>query len=284
MQNSLVIDSHHHFLDPVRLRYHWINDKVAAINRYFGVEDLRPLLAASGVDKTILVQCYSGPEETIQLCAVAETTDFIAGVVGWTDLTDSSIAKNLRKLTEFPGGNKLVGIRHQVDEVEADPSWLLRDDVRYSLQAIGEAGLAYEFLVHTSWLSAALKTARDFPHIRFVIDHLANPPIRTGEIKLWAEAMAPFSELKNVYCKVSGMIENADWSNWKPDDLVPYVQHVLKWFGEDRLMFGSNWPVCQLAGSYAQVFDALVYALGDISSQAKAKIFGTNAVNVYRLS
>jgi L-fuconolactonase len=276
------VDAHHHFWDPARADYPWMTEELALIRRRFGPEDLRPLLDEQGIDRTVLVQTRSSLDETREFCAVAAATDFIAGVVGWVDLTDPGVSDTLRALRPSSTGAVLVGIRHQVHD-EADPNWLLRIDVRRGLWAVESAGLAYDLLVRTRELPAAFQVVREFPEMRFVIDHVAKPAIRTGAIAEWAEAMAPFSDCDNVFCKLSGMITEADWSAWRPDDLVPYVRRVVGWFGEDRLMFGSDWPVCLLAGSYSQVIDALRHALGDISPRAGAKILGENAVRFYRL-
>jgi L-fuconolactonase len=259
-----------------------MTDDVAVIRRRFGPEDLRPLLAERDVDRTVLVQTRSSLEETREFLATAAITDFVAGVVGWVDLTDPAAGRTLRALQSSAGGTKLVGIRHQVHD-EQDPDWLLRNDVRRGLQAVGDAGLAYDFLVRPRELPAALRTARDFPEMRFIIDHIAKPPIRSGDDRAWAEAMASAGGLGNVYCKLSGIVTEADWATWEPGVLVPYVRRVVGWFGVDRLMFGSDWPVCLLAGSYARVMDALLYCLGDLPAEAKTKIFGTNAIRCYRL-
>ncbi len=256
---------------------------LAAIRRRFGPEDLWPLLTERGIDRTVLVQTRSSLDETREFLAVAAATDFVGGVVGWADLRGSDMAHTLRDLRAAPGGKKLVGIRHQVHD-EPDPNWLLRDDVRRGLRAVDEAGLAFDLLVRIRELGPALRTVRDFPHLRFVIDHIAKPPIRTGGYHAWAEAMAPFSEQGHVFCKLSGMVTEADWSAWRPDDLVPYVRRVVGWFGEERLMFGSDWPVCLVAGTYPQVLDALLYALGEISHDARTKILGANAISFYRLA
>jgi L-fuconolactonase len=282
MSEPVVVDAHQHFWDPESAEYPWMTDELRAIRRRFGPEDLSPLLAPSGVDRTVLVQTRSSLEETQTFLQVAARTGFVAGVVGWADLTDPRVATTLRELRATPGGGWLVGIRHQVHD-EPDPGWLLRPDVRRGLNAVQEAGLAYDLLVRTRELPAALRTARAFPNMRFVIDHLAKPPIRTGESVRWADAMAPFSEVENVYCKLSGMVTEANWTSWTPDDLVPYVRRVVGWFGEDRLMFGSDWPICLLAGSYPQVMRALLHALGDITPAARAKILGANAARFYRL-
>jgi L-fuconolactonase len=282
VKEALTVDAHQHFWDPGRADYPWLTDALAPIRRSFGPKDLRPALAERGIDRTVLVQTRSSLEETREFLAVAASTDFVAGVVGWADLTDPDVPASLESLRLGLGGTRLVGLRHQVHD-EVDPRWLLRDDVRRGFRAVEEAGLVYDFLVRTRELPAAAATARDFPTIRFVIDHAGKPPIRTGQIEDWAAAMAPFARLQNVACKLSGMITEADWTAWRPDDLVPYVRRAVEWFGDDRLMFGSDWPVCLVAGSYAQVFDALQFALGGCSDEARAKIFGANAARVYRL-
>lgn len=282
MTQSPVVDAHHHFWDPSAAEYPWMTDELAAIRRPFTPDDLRPLLAETGVDCTVLVQTRSSLQETREFLALAARTDFIAGVVGWVDLTDPDVDATVQELKAGPGGNKLVGIRHQVHD-EPNPEWLLREDVRRGLRAVEEAGLAYDLLVRTRELEAALQIARRFPNLRFVVDHIAKPPIKAGQIDAWSEAMAPFAGLDHVECKLSGMVTEADWSRWKPDDLVPYVRRVLEWFGPDRLMFGSDWPICLLAASYRAVFDACIYALGDLPADARARIFGETALRFYHL-
>jgi L-fuconolactonase len=282
MNGAIIVDAHQHFWDPAKAGYPWLTEALAPIRRRFGPEDLRPALAERGVDRTVLVQTRSSLDETREFLSVAESADFVAGVVGWADLADPHLPAVLGSLRSGIGGGRLVGLRHQVHD-EPDSRWLLRDDVRRGLRAVEDAGLVYDFLVRTREIPAAVTTARDFSEIRFVIDHIGKPPIRTGEIREWAAAMAPFADLPNVTCKLSGMITEANWAGWRPEDLVPYVRRVLEWFGEERVMFGSDWPVCLLAGSYTQVFDAAQFALGECSSEARAKIFGLNAVRAYRL-
>jgi len=282
MIKSYVVDAHQHFWDPSTAEYPWMTDELAVIRRPFTPDDLRPLLAKTGVDFTILVQTRSSLEETREFLALAAQTDFIAGVVGWVDLTDPAMGSALNSLKAGRGGGSLVGIRHQVHD-EDDPRWLLREDVQRGIRAVAEADLTYDLLVRTRELEAALEVARRIPEARFVIDHIAKPPIKTGALTEWEEAMAPFGDLANVSCKLSGMVTEADWANWKPDDLVPYVQRVLGWFGPDRLLFGSDWPVCLVAASYETVVDASRHALGDLPTVAGAKIFGENAIRTYQL-
>jgi len=278
----VVVDAHHHFWDPARASYPWMTDALAPIRRPFGPDDLRPLLATNGVDRTILVQTRSSLDETREFLATAAQHDFIAGVVGWVDLTAPDVAEQLAALGAGPGGAKLVGIRHQVHD-EADPQWLARPVVRRGLAAVGEAGLAYDILVRTRELPAALAAVRNLPSVRFVIDHIAKPPIATGAIDEWAARLKPLADSPNVFCKLSGMVTEADWKHWTARDLAPYASRVLEWFGPERCVFGSDWPVCLLAASYAHVIDACGLAIGDVPSAERERIFGGNAVELYRL-
>jgi L-fuconolactonase len=280
---SIVVDSHQHFWDPALADYPWMTDAVAPIRRRYMPGDLRPRLAEAGVDYTLVVQARSDIQETRELLGLAADTDFIAGVVGWVDLTSPDLADTIDQLRELEGGGKLVGIRHQVHD-ESDERWLLRDDVLRGLRIVRDAGLAYDLLVRTRELPAALQVARKLDGLRFIIDHIAKPPIRSGQSIEWAEALAPFEGLPNVSCKISGMVTEADWKGWRTDDLKPYVERVYGWFGEGRCLFGSDWPVCLLAASYQQVLDACRATLGPLPPRAQAKVFGENAIASYRLA
>jgi L-fuconolactonase len=280
---STVVDSHQHFWDPALADYPWMTDAVAPIRRRLMPGDLRPRLAEAGVDYTVLVQARSDVQETRELLRLAADTDFIAGVVGWVDLSAPNLVDTIDQLRELEGGGKLVGIRHQVHD-ESDERWLLRDDVLRGLRIVRDAGLAYDLLVRTRELPAALQVARKLDGLRFIIDHIAKPPIRSGQSIEWAEALAPFEGLPNVSCKISGMVTEADWKGWRTDDLKPYVERVYGWFGEGRCLFGSDWPVCLLAASYQQVLDACRATLGPLPPRAQARVFGENAIAIYRLA
>jgi len=230
------IDSHQHFWNPATRNYPWMPQALA---RPFGPEDLAPLLAANGFQSCILVRTVSEIEETREFLEIAGDHEFVAGVVGWVDLLDSTTPQVLAELRSGPHGRFLVGIRHQVHD-EADPDWLLRDPVQTNLEAIATNGLVYDLLVKTKELPAAITVARDFPHLRFVLDHIAKPPIATGELEPWASLMREFAGLPNVACKLSGMVTEADPENWTVADLVPYVATVVEIFGPERLMFGSD--------------------------------------------
>lgn len=282
---TLRVDAHQHFWpQPTPALYPWMTDAQAALRRPFGPDDLRPLLQARQIDRTVLVQTRSSLEETRDFLVIAEATDFVAGVVGWVDLTAPDVADTLAALRAAPTGRWLVGIRHQVHD-EPDPAWLLRPDVQRGLRAVQAAGLAYDLLLRPRELAPALEVARAFPGLRLVIDHIAKPEIARGEIEGWAAGMAPFAELEHVSCKLSGMVTEADWHAWAPADLRPYVERVVGWFGEDRLLFGSDWPVCTLAASYEQVHDALAEVLDrlGVSEAVQRKVFGENARRFYQL-
>lgn len=278
-----VIDAHHHFWTPDRHDYYWmVGEELDPIRRAFGPEELRPELEAAGVDFTVLVQTVPSVEETREFMGIAGRTKFVAGVVGWVDLTDDAVGETLAGLQSASNGATLVGIRHQVHD-EKDSQWLLRPNVRRGLAAVGDAGLAYDMLIRPRELAAALATARAFPEMRLVIDHLAKPPIASGEIDAWAGQMEPFRELPHVFCKLSGMVTEANWTSWAAADFHPYVVRALDIFGPERVMYGSDWPVCLLAGSYGAVKRGLEEALPPLSDAERAAVFGGNAMRFYGL-
>jgi L-fuconolactonase len=277
------IDAHHHFWDPTRATYPWmVGDALNPIRRPFTPDDLAPELAAEGISGTVLVQTISSEEETREFLELAERSDFIWGVVGWVDLTSARVADDLDALIGGTGGDRLVGIRHQVHD-EDDPEWLCRPDVRRGLVAVQERGLTYDLLVRARELPAAIDTVAALPGLEFVLDHIAKPRIAEGKDSAWQEHMPSLAALPNVAVKLSGMVTEANWASWTPADLRPFVTSVVDWFGVGRLLFGSDWPVCLLATSYAGVLGGLEEALGPMSSGDAARIFGLNAVSVYQL-
>jgi L-fuconolactonase len=255
----------------------------APIARVFGPEDLRPHLEKQGVSGTVLVQTWNNLGETRDYLRVADTIDFVAGIVGWVDLTDPMVARTLAELKASPQGRWLVGIRHLVQD-EPDPNWLLREDVRRGLAALGHAGLVYDLVIKPPQLPAALKTVADFPHLRFVLDHIAKPDIKGHGFEPWAALVRGFAaHREHVWCKLSGMITEADWNSWSPRDLQPYIAEMLDIFGADRCMFGSDWPVCLVAGRYDQVIGALRACLNGLPESQRAQIFGRSAIEAYQL-
>ncbi|MEA2547443.1 MAG: L-fuconolactonase [Chloroflexota bacterium] len=277
------IDAHHHFWDPTRTSYPWMaGAALDPIRRAFGPGDLLPELAAQGISGTVLVQTISSLDETREFLGLAARWTFIRGVVGWVDLTSDTVGDDLDALQGGPGGDRLVGIRHQVHD-EADPDWLRRDDVRRGLAAVQARGLRYDLLVRARELPAAADTVRALPDLQFVLDHIAKPRIAGGEDPEWQERMPALAALPNVAVKLSGMVTEADWASWTPADLRPFVGDVVDWFGIERLLFGSDWPVCLLAASYSGVVEGLHEALGALSTDDEARIMGSNAERIYEL-
>jgi L-fuconolactonase len=278
-----VIDAHQHFWDPRSADYPWMADpEMAPIRRPFGPADLAPLLAANGIDATIVVQCRSDEAETEEFLATAAATDFVIGVVGWIDLEHPDVGAHLDRLLQRPDGGRLVGIRHQVHD-EADPGWLSRLAVRRGLAAVFERGLTYDLLVRSRELPAATAVARDFPAGRFVLDHAAKPPIATGFDQTWADRLAALAGCANVWCKISGLATEARWNDWDAERLRPSIDHAWRCFGEDRLIYGSDWPVCLLAGDYARIKAAAETCLGSHGQATLDKARGTNAIAAYKL-
>lgn len=280
----MTVDAHHHFWDTAsgRFEYPWMTGAAAALAGTYGPSELRPFVARAGIDRTVLVQTISSVEETEGFLATAAGTDFVAGVVGWVDLTDPAVGETLDRLRARPDGRWLKAIRHQVHD-EADPEWLLRADVRRGIHAVGEAGLAYDLLVRPRELPATVELVDHLADTRFVVDHIAKPPIAAGEIEPWAALMRQLADRESVSVKVSGMVTEADWATWSVDDLRPYVERLLEWFGPARLMFGSDWPVCTLAADYEQVHRAARTLLAGLSDDEQAMVFNGTATSVYRL-
>jgi len=274
------IDAHHHFWDPARYSYPWMNGgAMDPVRRAFTPADLRGALEAEHIDGTVLVQTLSSLPETREFLSLAAGTGFVHGVVGWVDLTSPGVADDLDELLGGPAGRWLAGIRHQVHD-EPDPDWLARADVHRGLAAVQDRGLVYDLLVRARELPAAVGAVREFPGLQFVLDHIAKPRIADGRDDLWSQRLPVLAALPNVAVKLSGMVTEADWATWSPGDLRPFVSQVAGWFGPQRLMFGSDWPVCLLAGSYHTVLDALIQALPAADLD---QVLGANAVRIYRL-
>ncbi len=274
----MIVDAHHHLWDPSRRRYPFLEgDAVAALRRPFTVDDLWEVTDGR-VARTVLVQTVGAEDETVEFLATAGGSDgLIRGVVGWVDLTAPDVADRIARLRAGPGGDRLVGIRHQVQD-EAERDWLLRPEVVRGIRAVAAAGLAYDLLVLVPQLDSAIEVARRVPEARFVLDHLAKPGIAAGDWEPWATGLAGLAALPNVTAKVSGLVTEAKWDDWDADRLRPYVRHAVEVFGPDRLMFGSDWPVCTLAADYGQVYE-LTAAFFDESSP----VWGDTATRVYGL-
>lgn len=276
------IDAHQHFWDPAAAHYPWMSGAPAVLQRAFGPADLRELLEAADLDGSVLVQTRSDLGESVDFLEIAARHEFVRGVVAWVDLTGASCADDIAALLDRAGGGKLVGLRHQVED-EPDPDWLLRDDVQRGLGAVERSGLVYDLLLRPPNLASAVKTVQAFDELRFVVDHIAKPPIRTGEIEPWASGLRELAAMPNVWCKISGLVTEADHANWTVADLTPYLQQVVEMFGTGRVMFGSDWPVCLVAASYADALESTLAALPGLSDGERAAFLGGTAAAVYRL-
>ncbi|NEC88709.1 amidohydrolase family protein [Streptomyces sp. SID12501] len=276
-----VVDAHHHVWDLSVRDQDWIAED-SPLRRDFTMADLRPETRAAGVDRTILVQTITVPEETPEFLALAAEHELIAGVVGWTDLTRTDIADELARLRELPGGEYLKGIRHQV-QGEPDPEWLLRPDVRRGLTAVAEADLVYDLVVLPHQLPGCVRAAESLPQLTFVLDHLGKPPIASGALEPWASALRALAALPNAVGKLSGLVTEADHASWTPAELRPYADTALDAFGPGRLMFGSDWPVCTLAASYGQVLSLAQKLAASLDRHEREQVFAGTATRVYGL-
>lgn len=279
----LTIDAHQHFwrLDqPSPFDYAWLDAAaLAPIRRDFLPEHLEPHLQNTGVDRCIFVQTQHHLEENRWALELADRHAFIAGVVGWVDLAADDCEEQVLRFSENP---KFVGVRH-VTQDEPDDDFIVRPDVLRGLKVLEKHGVPFDLLFYVKHLRHVPALARRLPELPMVIDHLAKPRIKDHATDDWLPHFKAAAAFPNVYCKLSGMITEADWRHWTADDLKPYVQAALASFGPGRLMFGSDWPVCELAGSYEQVHQALAEALGPLSETERAMIFGDTARCFYAL-
>lgn len=283
MSVTPLVDAHHHVWDLAVRDQEWITGpELAPLRRTFSLADLRPPAEHAGVGATVMVQTVMVPEETPEMLAQAASDPLVAGVVGWTDLTAPDVADTLARLRELPGGGRLVGIRHQVQS-EPDPRWLVREDVLRGLSAVAAAGLAYDLVILPHQLPAATAVARRLPGLRFVLDHIGKPGIAQGALEPWASQLRALASEPNTFCKLSGLVTEADWRGWTVDDLRPFSDTVLGAFGPDRIMYGSDWPVCTVAADYAKVLDAARALTAGLSVDERGDVFGGTALNAYRL-
>jgi len=278
---SITIDAHQHFWQLSRpFDYRWLDaPALAPIRRDYLPADLEPHLRGAGVAKSIFVQTQHDLEENRWVLGLAEQHDFIAGVVGWVDLASEACEEQLLELKRH---RKFVGVRH-VTQDEPDDDFIVRPDIIRGLRVLEKHGEPFDLLFYVNHLRHVPALARQVPSLPMVIDHLAKPRIRERRMDDWLPQFRAAAAFPNVYCKLSGMITEADWGRWTVEDLKPYVQAALDLFGPPRLMFGSDWPVCELAGSYGRARDALVEALGPLGEAERGQVFGGTASRFYRL-
>ena len=279
----MIVDAHHHLWDPARREYPWMTGDAAALRRPIGLDDLRATVEPLGVAATVAVQAASAEEETVELLALAAASGgLVAGVVGWIDLTAPDAGERLAALREAPGGERLVGIRHAVHD-EPDPGWLERDDVARGLRVVAQAGLPYDLLLFPEHLPAAARIAAALPELRLVVDHGAKPHIAAGEHEPWSSDLAALAAHERVHCKLSGLVTEADRRDWREQDVESYAERLLELFGPERLMFGSDWPVCTLAASYAEVLDLARSALAGLGAAEQDAVLAGTARRFYGL-
>jgi len=273
------VDAHQHFwrYDPVRDG--WITDEMSALKRDFLPEGLAAEIATNGIDASIAVQANQSENETLFLLDLAECHARIAGVVGWVDLRSPQVEERLRFFSRFA---KLRGFRH-IAQGEPDDRFLARADFARGVSLLGRFGFTYDILIYPRQLPAAIELVTKYPEQRFVIDHLAKPDVKTGSSTAWASQMRTIARNSNVCCKVSGLVTEADWRNWKAADFEPYLDVVFESFGTGRLLFGSDWPVCLLAATYGQVRRLVEDYVDRHAPAAKPAIFGGNAIRFYGL-
>lgn len=273
------VDAHQHFWEYRAEAYPWIDASMKALRRDFLPGDLRPLLAERDFAATVAVQARQDLEETEWLLRLSDENDFIKGVVGWVELTSEAAAEQLERFKEHP---RFRGVRHVVQD-EPDDRFLLREDFQRGLRLLEGLNLTYDILVYPKQLPAVLELLPRFPEQPFVLDHIAKPYIVRGELEPWASQIRELARHPGSSCKLSGMVTEADWAEWKREDFLPYIKVVLEAFGPERLMIGSDWPVSTLAAGYSEVIDLATGFLTELSESEQAAILGENARRFYGL-
>ena len=274
------IDAHQHFWIYDPREYGWIDDSMAPLRRDFLPADLKPELENNSFDGAVAVQARQTLEETRWLLDLAANASYIRGVVGWVDLRSPDVRSQLEA---FAGSRKLVGIRHIVQS-EPDDRFLLHPDFLRGIAVLAEFDLAYDILIYPRHLPVAAEFVHRFPGQRFVLDHLAKPPIKSGEVQAWASGIRDIAAAPNVFCKLSGLVTEADWHQWKPEHFTPYLDIAFQYFGPERLMIGSDWPVCTVAGSYAQAIDLVKNYLSQHGQEVREAVLGGNAARFWKLA
>lgn len=275
----MILDTHQHFWKADRGDYHWMTPSVPILARDYLPDRLRSELHKASVKQTILVQAAPTAAETDFLLKIAEQTDFVAGVIGWFDLEEEKFPEIFEEKRKRQP--KLIGVRPMLQDL-SDDCWVTRPKVINNLKYLARRKIAFEFLTYTRHLPSVLQVLAEVPGLHTVIDHLSKPEIKEGKLEPWKDLMSRVARHENVFCKLSGMVTEADHSSWTPDHLRPYVEHVLNCFGEDRVMFGSDWPVCLLAASYAEVINALRTVVADhLSPDGMTKLFSANGRRFY---
>ncbi len=275
----MKIDAHQHFWRYSSQEYGWIDSQMAVLKKDFLPANLAPLLDAAGIEGTVAVQARQTLAETGWLLELAGQSPLIKGVVGWVELRSPNLAEQLQKFSRRP---KFKGVRHVVQD-EPDDRFMLGSDFVRGIGLLAEFDLTYDILIYPKHLPVACRLVDKFPRQPFVLDHIAKPLIKNNILTPWEADIRRLAEFPNVYCKVSGMVTEANWQQWQPADFWPYLDVVFEAFGPQRLMFGSDWPVCALAGSYAQVVSLLADYTRRLSAAEQAAVWGQTAQRFYGL-
>ncbi len=277
------IDAHHHVWDLAVRDQPWMNsDEMTPIRRSFGIAEFDALTRVNGVTASVVVQTVAEVAETEELLDLAATSPLVAGVVGWVDVAAADVGDQLDRILAKPSGSWLVGIRSLV-QYEPDPDWLSQRAVVAGLAEVAARGLCNDLLVLPHQLDAVLSAVSEVAESRFVIDHLAKPAIGSSAWEPWATQLAAVARRHNVSAKLSGLVTEAEWSSWTVGQLQPYVEHAMSVFGPERLLFGSDWPVCTLAASYQRIVDLADHFVSTLSTDERALILGGNATELYSL-
>lgn len=276
----LRIDSHQHFWNYDPEKFDWITEEMSLIRKDFLPPDLKPVLQQNNFDGCVTIQVQQSEEENDYLLSTTKDHDFIKGIVGWTDLQSKNIEERLTYLKSF---KKLKGFRH-ILQGETKRDLMLSPQFKNGISFLNKYDFSYDILIFPDQLVFARELVKEFPDQRFVIDHLAKPYIKDGKIEEWENDMKAVSSFENVYCKISGMVTEADWKNWKPGDFSPYLDVVVKSFGTNRIMYGSDWPVCLVAASYQQQLNIVTEYFSSFSKSEQEAVFGGNAIKFYNLN
>jgi len=273
------IDAHQHFWNYSTDEFGWIDSSMSSLMRDYLPPHLEPVLQSHSLDGSVSVQARQSYQETDFLLELAEAHEFIKGVVGWVDLRDPAVEMQLERLALNPF---FKGVRHVIHD-EPDDNFMLKPAFINGISHLSSHSLTYDILIFSKHLPCTCNFVKQFPNQLFVVDHIAKPRIRDAEFEPWRSCMAELAQHENVYCKLSGMITEAHWASWQPDDLARYMDSVLELFGPDRVMFGSDWPVCTVAGTYNQVIGLVESFISSLSADEQAAIMGTTAVTFYNL-
>jgi len=274
-----IIDTHHHFWKYSTAEYGWISDEMKSIRRDFLPADLKKTLDDAGVSGAVSVQARTTVEESDWLLSMAEKHDFLRGVVGWVPLTESDVEKHLERLAKH---KKFKGVRHVI-QGEPDDNYILRPDFNAGVKKLLKYKLRYDILIFEKHLKPSIRFVDQHPNQMFILDHVAKPKIKERILSPWREDMIELGKRPNVYCKLSGMITEADWKKWTSADLAPYLDTALHAFGPKRLMFGSDWPVMLVAGQYKPWVELIKQTIKRYSAAEQEQILSKNAIEAYGL-